>query len=965
MKRVSIFLITVALIMGVVGCGPTPVQYTLSISSTQGGTVTTPGEGTRTYDADTVVNLVATKDAGYRFVNWTGDVDTIANVNAASTTITMNDNYSISANFQAIPPAQYSLTICSTAGGSVTTPGQGTFTYDAGTVVGLVAEAEEGYEFAGWTGDVGSIADINAASTNITMDGHYSITADFAIAICDWYELDAIRENLGGSYILMNDLDSTTAGYTELASRTANQGKGWQPIGSIIERPITLLPAQPVGPFAGTFDGRQYEIEDLFINFPDEDGVGLFGSVDEGGVIQNLALVDAEVTGHDYVGCVVGWNGGTVSVSRSSGSTGGASNVGGLVGGNGGLGGPSGTVNNSYSIGSVTANWQVGGLVGWNFGTVSNCYASASVSGQSTVGGLIGDNRGSVTNCYSSGSVTGSQFVGGLVGTTQGTLTNSYYSYDELLINGRKVITLGALFGADFRQWLASNMFLDINKQLSQDKGYYLINDVNDFKQLLAFGQDSSLKFRLTTNMDLATEPSLYIPYLAGEFDGDGHKIWNLSFSSDFVSNVGLVGYLAPGGKVSEVGVENVNITGAENVGGAVGSNYGTVSDSYSTGTVTGLYRQAGGLVGFNRGTVINCYSTASVTGGRNCLGGLVGWNEGGTVKNSYYDYDEVLISGEKIIAVGALCAQDFEQWLANDKSLDVNERLSQQNGYYLINNVGDFKQLLAFGQDSSLKFRLTTDLDLSNEPNFYIPYLAGEFDGDGHKISNLSFNFDFVSNVGLVGHLAPGGKVSEVGVENVNITGDLCVGGGVGWNDGTVSGSYSTGSLTGAVFVGGLVGVNRGTVSRCYSTSRATGTLGGGCVGGLVGRMYNGTVTNSYSTGGATGPSCVGGLVGHNWGGSVSNSYSTASVSGNVLVGGFVGENEGTVTGSFWDMQTSGQATSAGGTGKTIAEMKSIATFSGAGWNIIVVADPGRRNLSYVWNIVDGQTYPFLSWEL
>jgi len=149
--------------------------YSLTIASTAGGSVTTPGEGTFSYDAGTVVNLVATPAGGYRFVNWTGNVGTIANVNAASTTITMNGNYSITANFVAV----YSLTIASTAGGSVTTPGEGTFSYDAGMVVNLVATPAGGYQFVNWTGDVGTIANINAASTTITMNGDYSITADF------------------------------------------------------------------------------------------------------------------------------------------------------------------------------------------------------------------------------------------------------------------------------------------------------------------------------------------------------------------------------------------------------------------------------------------------------------------------------------------------------------------------------------------------------------------------------------------------------------------------------------------------------------------------------------------------------------------------------------------------------------------------------------------------------------------
>ena len=152
--------------------------YDLTTSSTEGGSVTTPGEGKYNYDAGKVINLVATPDPGYRFVNWTGDVGTIANVNAASTTITMNDNYSITANFVRLV-TQYDLTVTSTDGGDVTTPGEGTYPYDEGEVVNLVAEADAGYLFVDWIGDVDTVADVNSAITTITMNGDYTITAHF------------------------------------------------------------------------------------------------------------------------------------------------------------------------------------------------------------------------------------------------------------------------------------------------------------------------------------------------------------------------------------------------------------------------------------------------------------------------------------------------------------------------------------------------------------------------------------------------------------------------------------------------------------------------------------------------------------------------------------------------------------------------------------------------------------------
>jgi len=92
-----------ALSVGLTGCGgeeaPETTEYDLIVSSTDGGSVTTPGEGTFTYDEGEVVDLVAEAHQGYRFVSWTGDVSTVANVSSASTTITMNNDYSITADF--------------------------------------------------------------------------------------------------------------------------------------------------------------------------------------------------------------------------------------------------------------------------------------------------------------------------------------------------------------------------------------------------------------------------------------------------------------------------------------------------------------------------------------------------------------------------------------------------------------------------------------------------------------------------------------------------------------------------------------------------------------------------------------------------------------------------------------------------------------------------------------------------
>ena len=152
------------------------VEYTLTIDSTEGGSVTVPTEGEFTYPAGTVVPLEAVVDEHYRFVGWTGDVDQIDDPTSPNTSINMWANYSITAAFE---PVDYTLTIDSTENGEVTVPGEGQFSYPAGTVVALEAVADDHCRFLQWTGDVGEASDTEAAETTITMWDDYSITADF------------------------------------------------------------------------------------------------------------------------------------------------------------------------------------------------------------------------------------------------------------------------------------------------------------------------------------------------------------------------------------------------------------------------------------------------------------------------------------------------------------------------------------------------------------------------------------------------------------------------------------------------------------------------------------------------------------------------------------------------------------------------------------------------------------------
>jgi hypothetical protein len=158
-----------------------PGWYSLTISSTEGGEVTTPGEGISVHAANTTVDLVAETNEGYQFLKWTGDVSTIDDIYADATNITMYDSYSITATFKTShpEPVMVTLTVSSTAGGSVTTPGEGQFSYPLGTVVSLVAKAASGYQFFYWSGDVSTFADIDDSTTTMIMNGDYFITANF------------------------------------------------------------------------------------------------------------------------------------------------------------------------------------------------------------------------------------------------------------------------------------------------------------------------------------------------------------------------------------------------------------------------------------------------------------------------------------------------------------------------------------------------------------------------------------------------------------------------------------------------------------------------------------------------------------------------------------------------------------------------------------------------------------------
>jgi hypothetical protein len=306
----------------------------------------------------------------------------------------------------------------------------------------------------------------------------------------------------------------------------------------------------------------------------------------------------------------------------------------------------------------------------------------------------------------------------------------------------------------------------------------------------------------------------------------------------------------------------------------------------------------------------------------------------------------------------------------------------------YEISTASD---LQAMQENLSANYIVVNDIDASGTVNWnngqgfdpvgtYDVRFEGSLDGKKYDISGLNIKRPNEEYVGLFGGIGVGDEVKNVGVINVNITGNKMVGGLVGLNYGTVSNSYSTGNVTGELFhVGGLVGRNYGTFSNSYSTGNVTGD---NRVGGLIGHNSNGNISNSYSTGNVTGEKRVGGLVGDNtnngnilnsystgnvtgqkWDvgglvgknyGNISNSYSTGNVTGGYNdVGGLLGDSSsGSVSDSYWDIESTGQSSSAflpDSNGLTTSEMQGSSS-------------EGNMNFDFTstWSTVEGD-YPEL----
>ena len=298
-----------------------------------------------------------------------------------------------------------------------------------------------------------------------------------------------------------------------------------------------------------------------------------------------------------------------------------------------------------------------------------------------------------------------------------------------------------------------------------------------------------------------------------------------------------------------------------------------------------------------------------------------------------------------KFISVVFVCLMIMSFYPINVVSYD-NPRIPSSVSYDLMTMSGDgtsgdpyiitnVDELQSMEDDLTAFYKLGNDIDASDTSTWnsgagFDPIgdrttaFTGGFDGDDYNITDLYIDRPTETDIGLIGY-ATGSDIHNIRLIDVDITGEDYVGSLGGWFVG-VSKIYDCsvvgGTVSGETMVGGLLGnVRQGTLEFSFADVDVTSTGTTERTGGLVGYISwsSGYVYDCYAMGNVSGDGKVGGLAGHVGGnGRLYRSYSTGDVSGNTEVGGLVGYNAGNVWWSYWNTDTSNQANSDGGTGKT-----------------------------------------------
>lgn len=794
------------------------------------------------------------------------------------------------------------------------------------------------------------------------------------LQISDIYGLQGLNTTPTYNAVLQGDID---------ASNTINWNSG--------------AGFDPITDYSGGFNGDGFTIENIVINRPTQDEIGLFGRLALSGEVSNIGLIDGTITGQNNVGGLVGRNNGVISTS--------------------------------YSTVDVLGNDSVGGLVGLNETEISTSYSTGSVTGVNNTGGLIGTNSPllqipclpgpgcpvfpiGVDTSYAAGPVNGALGVtGGLIGANlfSGvfTLSNSYFDSHTTqqavgiglgggpvtAVDGNWVVAPDAYNEATYTNLNFTNDWF-ISEGLSRPmlRAFLDGNNISNIYQLQGMSADLTGSYTLTQNVDAsATAASVAagnagnfsdvwggkgfasVGRLGSEFTGsldgasfviDGLQINRLGFDSA-TDDIGLIGR-SNGGSINNLGLTNAQIIGGQVVGGLVGRNAGTITNSYVEGAI-GALNTVGGLAGVNTegGSITASYSTASASGVSN-TGGLVGVNTGaGTFIDSSYATGTVSGGSD----IGGLVGTNTDSALINTSYatgenlsgfINVGGLVGSNEGASVITNAyfDSFTTGLGtgIGLDANAQTVVAVNGDWNNIPNAYnqASYTGFNFTDDWFIAENTSrpmlrafLDGTTISNLYHLQGIAADLTATYTLTQNIDAsaTAASVLAGNAGNFSDTWGGQgfapmgVFTGTLNGADYIIDGLEVFRPTQSGVGVFSVLAGTVtslgfinsvieGQDSVGGIAGELNGGTITNTYSVGSVEGANTVGGLVGQNTTGVINTSYSAGTIAGSgINVGGLVGFNENEVNNSF-----SLGVVSAGNAGGLIGN--NVGVVSNAFWN-------------------------------
>jgi filamentous hemagglutinin family protein len=752
-------------------------------------------------------------------------------------------------------------------------------------------------------------------SARITFEGNSTlrIAGDDYNLIRTAQELQDIKKsNMNGSYALAADIKWNLGDFS--------------PIGS----------GYFLNPFKGNFDGLNRSIYDLRIaNYNTSFNAGLFGNT-ERATIRNVGLVNVVIDIGDGsgsalgTGAVIGYMRGGIleNVYATRSVKGGQGSVGGLVGAAYAFKNDAGTIVETAKIKRSYTNINVigatsGGLVGKASGAdISQAFAMGSVKG-SVAGGLVGSTAtevGGVTTLaetFAVGQVSGSTSAGGLIGLvntpTSVTAANSWWATD----------TTGQLNGAGGSTSIAGVTGITFDQ-------------LTGGKTLAALG---------FTSEGWARRDGVSLPYLTWRFGTAGPSVIN-GFVQDS-SGKGLAG--ATVSAVTQGGTSLANLTTMAN---------GRFFDMVDTSTMPA----EGTLVRYDAPgtTATGGLAVARSNANRDLRTVLV---RPSTVSVGTGGADETPRAILAAVASARLWNYSNFYSVTNKVAIGLNTAVTGYNvdgtDYTVIRTAA---ALDAIRNNLGKSYVLGQGIDLSGYTNWGSigtdgSEFTGTFDGLGNTITGLTISAGTQDNVGLFG-ATDGATLRSVILANVNVAGSAYTGGLVGYMyRGSITEASVSGLVSGSSWVGGLAGyVGYSKVTGSFSTAGVSGS--GEVVGGLIGYLASAEVSSAYSTGSVSGGFAVGGLIGFSNSSTLNQTYATGHVhdAAGGWAGGLVGDTSGAMTANFswWATDTTGQQSSAGGTGVTFAQL------TGANPNALTSLgfDTG------VWGRRDGVSLPYLTWR-